>query len=162
MPLTPKQEMRVLFGLFVQPFAAAATAFLLFPALNYGARPGGIYQSRTSADAPLSLAGAAALAAVFVVVFAALPAIDWMSRRRPLTLPASLVAGTLLGNIPAAVILLLVAVNGGGALPSGFAALAFSLLRSLAFGSCVGIVCGAAFWAIAGAPRSALRAEHSG
>ena len=57
--MTPKAEMRVLVGLVVQPFVAFAAASLAFPG-------------------PVALG--AAVAAVFVVMVGALPAIAWLSR----------------------------------------------------------------------------------
>ena len=152
--------MRVLLGLLAQPVVAGAAAFMLFPALDYTASAAGIYHGRLPdpVGAAISIALGAALAAVFVVVFGALPAIGWVSQRRPLTLTSSVVAGALLGNLPLVVILLLVAVNGGGRLPTG-ASDALALLPSIAFGSCVGVACGVVFWRIAGAPRPTVRVE---
>ena len=156
--MTPRHELRVLFGLLAQPFVAASMAFVLFPALDYTARATGLYSGRVSDDAAASVAFGAALAAVFVVVFGALPALGWVSRRGPITLRASVIAGALLGNLPAAVILVLAAMHGGGTRSSG-ASSALILLRAAAFGSWVGAVCGAVFWASAGAPRPAWRVK---
>jgi hypothetical protein len=151
MPLTPRREMRVLVGLFVQPLVAALTAFILFPALDRTASVAGAYQGRASnpLDAAISVAFGAAFAAVFVVVFGALPAIAWLTRRRPITLPLTLVAGALLGNAPAAAILLLTAVTGGA--PPMRAGM---LVRALLFGAAVGTSCAAVFWSIAGHDRT--------
>jgi hypothetical protein len=149
--MTPTQEMRVLIGLVTQPLVAAVAAFVLFPALDYTAEIAGVYQGRASdpTGAAMSVAFGAALASVFVVVFGALPAIGWLSRRRPITLAASLIAGAVLGNLPSAFILLLATLNGEGPW-SGGRPVALGLVRAIAFGSCVGMACGAAFWGIAG------------
>lgn len=76
--MTPKAEMRVLVGLVVQPFVAFAGASVVFPG-------------------PAALG--AAVAAVFVVIVGALPAIAWLSRRGPITLGKALISGALLGNL---------------------------------------------------------------
>ena len=149
--MTPGQEMRVLIGLTAQPFVAAAAAFVLFPALDYTAAAAGVYYGRASdpIGAARSIAFAAGFASIFVVIFGALPAIAWLSRRHPLTLARSTIAGALLGNAPGVFILLLAAVNSAGAWPPGTPpVLVFA--RAVAFGSCVGMSCGAAFWAVAG------------
>jgi hypothetical protein len=148
--------MRVLVGLAAQPLVAAVAAFVLFPALEYTrraleySRAPGLHQARFSSDGAVPVAFGAAFAAVFVVVFGALPAIGWISRRGPLTLSASLAAGALLGNLPSACLLLLGAANGGvgwTVWPPPLTA----LIRPIAFGTLVGLACGAAFWQIAGA-----------
>ena len=170
--MTPRQEMRVLVGLVMQPLVAAAAAFVLFPALDYTARAldytdraAGVHYVRySSSGGAVSVAFGAALAAVFVVVFGALPAIGWVSRRRPITLGASLVAGALLGNLPGVVILLLAWINNAWASDAGGRGGALGLLRAVAFGSSVGIACGAAFWVIAGNSTNNQRrftASHS-
>ena len=152
--MSPKQELRVLVGLLVQPLVAVAAAFALFPALDYTAAAAGIYQGRLSdpAAAAASVAAGAGIASVFVLVFGALPAIGWLAARRPITLGASLIAGAALGNVPPMVILALAASNRAIAWAPWLVA-AFGLIRALAFGACVGMVCGAAFWGIAGTRR---------
>ena len=149
----------MLMGLVAQPLVAAAAAFVLFPALDYTAEAAGVYHGRAAdpTGAAISVAFGAALAAVFVVIFGALPAIGWLSRRRPLTLSTSLIAGAVLGNLPSAVILLLATLNGEGLRSSG-RPVTLGLVRALAFGACVGMACGAAFWAIAGTRRTASAA----
>ena len=153
--------MRVLVGLVMQPLVAAAAAFLLFPALEYTGRAvdytdrvGGVHHVRYSSGGAASVAFGAALAAVFVVVFGALPAIGWISRRRPITLAASLIAGAVLGNLPVACILLLATVNGGVGWEN-WPPPVLGLVRPIAFGTAVGLACGAAFWGIAGIRRTA-------
>ena len=151
--------MRVLVGLVMQPLVAAAAAFLLFPALEYTGRalenldrPAGLHYSRSSGGA-ISVAFGAALAAVFVVVFGALPAIGWVTRRRPITLAASLIAGAVLGNLPGVVILFLTWLNDAWARDAGRSGV-LGLLRAVAFSSLVGMACGAAFWWIVRDPRA--------
>ena len=88
--MTPKAEMRMLVALVVQPFVAFAAASLAFPG-------------------PVALG--AAVAAVFVVMVGALPAIAWLSSRGPITLGKALISGALLGNLPIVAILLLAALT---------------------------------------------------
>ena len=152
--MTREQEMRVFGGLLAQPLVAAVAAFVLFPALEYIAEAAGASGGRAldPLRAAVSVAFGAAIASVFVVVFGALPAIAWVASRRPLTLGISLAAGAVLGNMPAAIIFLLASLNHAWA--NGNAPGPLALLRPIAFGSSVGTVCGAAFWAIAGAKRT--------
>jgi len=126
--MTPKTEMRVLVGLVVQPFVAFAAASVAFPG-------------------PVALG--AAVAAVFVVIVGALPAIAWLSRRGPISLGKALITGALLGNLPIVVILLLAALTGNlrdSGSASGLDVL--QMLRSAAFGASVGTACAFVFWLI--------------
>ena len=152
--------MRVLVGLVMQPLVAAAAALALFPVLEYTGRAvdytdrvGGVHHVRYSSGGAASVAFGAALAAVFVVVFGALPAIGWVTRRRPITLAASLIAGAVLGNLPGVVILFLTWLNDAWARDAGRSGV-LGLLRAVAFGSLVGMACGAAFWWIVRDPRA--------
>src|SRR5690242_14105786 len=116
--MTPRQEMRVLVGLLVQPLVAGVAAFLFFPVLDALNRTSGRYSGGSGwVQAGGSVAFGAGMVAVFVVVFGALPAIAWVGRRRPATLRVSLLAGALLGNLPAATIAVLATINGGWAAP---------------------------------------------
>ena len=126
--MTPKAEMRVLVGLVVQPFVGLAAASVAFPG-------------------PVALG--AAVAAVFVVIVGALPAIAWLSRRGPITLGTALISGALLGNLPIVVILLLAALTGNLRVPeSGSVIAVLRMLRSAAFGAFVGGACAFVFWLI--------------
>jgi hypothetical protein len=149
--MTPKDEMRVLTGLVVQPLVAALAAFFLFPLLDYTNRAIGLYSGHFDyIQAARSLAFGAGLAAVFVTLLGALPAIAWLSNR-PVTMSTTLAAGAILGNAPAAILLFLVAVHGDDT-PSMYDAL-YGLagwLRTIAFGTLIGLVCATSFWWIAG------------
>ena len=126
--MTPKAEMRVLVGLVVQPFVAFAAASVVDPG-------------------PVALG--AAVAAVFVVIVGALPAIAWLSRRGPITLGKALISGALLGNLPIVVILLLAALTGNLRVPeSGSAIGVLRMFRSVPFGAFVGMACAFVFWLI--------------
>jgi hypothetical protein len=148
--MTAKQEMRVLVALIVQPLVAAAAAFALFPALDATANAAGVYRARVSdPTGAIAIALATGLAAVPVIVLGALPTIAWLSRRGPLTLAKAVGSGAVLGNAPAAVILLLAALNGDAAAGNGSLDGFLALLRAIAFGSLIGIACGTIFWWIA-------------
>src|SRR5262245_46766089 len=126
--MTPKAEMRVLVGLAVQPFVAFAAASVVFPG-------------------PVALG--AAVAAIFVVIAGALPAIAWLSRRGPITLGKALISGALLGNLPIVVVRLLSALTDHlrvGETGSGVGALV--TLRAAGFGAFVGMACAFLFWLI--------------
>ena len=157
--MTPKVEMRVLAGLAVQPVAAFAAAFVAFPALIYtGSAVGnypGAFPDPTGAAA--SVAFAAALASVFVCIAGALPAIAWLARRGPLTLAKSLVSGAVLGNMPAAVILILAALTGNLVVPeTGPAIDVVRMLPTIGFGAIVGMACAFVFWMIAREPETSI------
>ena len=149
--MTAKQEMRVFVALIAQPFVAAVAAFALFPALDATATAAGVYRGRAAdpAGAAIAIALATAFAAVPVIVLGALPAIAWLSRRGPLTLAKAVCSGAVLGNAPAAVILLLATLHGDAAASNGSLHGFLALLRAVAFGSLVGIACGTIFWWIA-------------
>jgi hypothetical protein len=126
--MTAKAEMRVLVGLVVQPFVAFAAASVAFPG-------------------PVALG--AAVAAVFVVIVGALPAIAWLSRRGPITLGKALISGALLGNLPIVVILLVAALTDNLRVPeSGSAIGVLRMSRSVPFGTFVGMACAFVFWLI--------------
>jgi hypothetical protein len=125
--MTPKAEMRVLVGLVVQPFVAFAAASLAFPG-------------------PAALG--AAVAAVFVVIVGALPAIAWLSRRGPITLGKALISGALLGNLPIVVILLLAALTDNLRVPESGGIGVLRMFRSAPFGAFVGMACAFVFWLI--------------
>jgi hypothetical protein len=155
--MTPREEMRVLVGLAAQPLVTAAAAFLLFPVLDYNTRALGLARGRYDAmAAAVSVAFGAAFAAVFVTPLVALPCIAWARRRGPLTLGKSLVGGALLGNVPAAAIVVLASINGGWAQPSSDWTIVHAVVRALlvvAFGAGVGVAGALAFWAIVREPQ---------
>jgi len=146
--MTAKQEMRVLIALITQPFVAAIAAFALFPALDATANAAGVYRGRLTdpTGAAIAVALATAFAAVPVIILGALPAIAWLSRRGPLTLAKAICAGAVLGNAPAAVIVMLATLNGDAAASSGSLHALLQLLRVIAFGSLIGAACGTMFW----------------
>jgi hypothetical protein len=150
--MTPKAEMRVLVGLVVQPFVAFAAAFVAFPAMAYAQGlfdpDRGSYAGSFDGAGPVALG--AALAAVFVVIVGAVPAIAWLSRRGPLTLGKALISGALLGSLPAVVILLLAALTGNLRIAENRPAFDLPrMLPTIGFGAFVGMACALVFWAVA-------------
>ena len=136
--MTPKDEMRVLAGLVVQPVVAGFAAYFLFPFLD------------DRIEGALPVAMAAGLSAVFVTLLGALPAIAWFSRA-PVTLSKTLTAGAVLGNSPVAVLMLLIALHpNSSSTDSGAADSMFAAFPVIAFGTAIGLICAAAFWWIAG------------
>lgn len=149
--LTPAEENRLLLGLVVQPFVAAALAFALFPLVEYTGRL--VYGGGRTVDPVEAATGFAIMAGVvasFVAGVVAYPSILWLLKRGPLTRAQTMVGGVVLGNVPGALIVLVlatrhlsrgvtpnlenVAYGGGGA------------LRIVVLGSVLGLVCAAVFW----------------
>lgn len=139
--------MRVLAGLLVQPAVAGAAAFVLFPLLDYTNRALGLYFGQLDyVRAARSVALGAAVAAVFVTLLGALPAIAWLANR-PVTLSRTLTAGGVLGNAPAALLLLLIGLHGndGRTMYDALYGVA-GVLRTIAFGTLIGLACATVFW----------------
>lgn len=133
---------RVVFAFFLQPLVAALIAFALFPVIQYMLPGGG--SPVDSMDAAVSVAAGAALAAVFVVAFGAVPLFVWMARRGPITLRKTLLAGAALGNLPGVLVAVSLSLNPAAAAsgPAGPAGLA----RAILLPSIVGTACAAVFW----------------
>jgi hypothetical protein len=150
--LTPAQEMRVLVGFAAQPFVAAMAAFAIAPIVEYTGRWFYSGWSVDPAGVAVSLAAGAGLAAVFVIPLAALPAFAWLLTCGKLTQGRVLVSGALLGNVPYAAILALVAVQAlvrGDTLDlSRFTYGWLGLIRAIALGAIVGTVSASVFWLI--------------
>jgi len=149
--MTPKAEMRVLVGLVIQPFVAFAAGSVAFPAMAYVR--GVLDPDRGPYAVTYGGAGAAALgaamAAPFVVIFGALPAIAWLSRRGSLTPGKVLISGALLGTMPIVVLLLLAALNGNLQASESGSGLGVQEVTTAAFGAFVGMICALVFWVFA-------------
>jgi hypothetical protein len=146
--LSPAAERRVQVGLAVQPFVAAALNFVLFPALEY------THAGRTvnALGAAIGVSLYVGIAAVIITAFAAYPLLCWLLTRVRLTAMHAVTAGIALGNIPAAISILLVTfstLNRTGALPAAGTLLSGSS-RGVAFGSLIGAGSAFVFWQIAG------------
>src|SRR5512134_1676807 len=110
--LTPAQESRLLRGLVVQPFVAAALAFALFPLIDYTGRL--VYGGGRTIDPVETAVGFGVMTGVvasFVTGFVAYPSLQWLLKRGPLTRAQTVIGGVVLGNVPGALIVLLLAVR---------------------------------------------------
>ena len=98
--LALSEEKRILLGLLVQPFLAAALTFASYPLLDRSGRAiyGGI--DPDPLRSALGLAIYVSTAAFFVTVLAAFPAAVWVLKRHELTFVGALLWGLFLGNIP--------------------------------------------------------------
>ncbi len=96
----------------------------------------------------------------FVAFCAALPLFLWLRSRGPITARKTLVSGAVLGNLPIAFVLLLVALRALIGLLIGpldgppnvhpTPHDPFGLIRGPVFATAIGVTCAAAFWRIVG------------
>jgi hypothetical protein len=139
--------MRLLVGLALQPFLAAGVAFVSFPLLldrSGRSLAGGFPADAT--DAAASVAFGVGIVAVFVTVVGVLPAVVWILKRRPITLPLALLFGLAFGNLPVVL---------GRVLAGGYGVA--GALRGHAFASVIGLTGAAGFWVIAVSRREVIR-----
>ena len=153
--LTPGQESRLLHGLVVQPFVAAALAFALFPLVDYTGRL--VYGGGRPADPIETAMGFGVMTGVvasFVTGFVAYPTLHWLLKRGPLTLAQTLIGGVVLGNVPGALIVLLLAARhlSREVTPTleNTTYGAVGAIRIVMLGSILGLVCALVFWGLAG------------
>lgn len=160
--LTRAQENRLLLGLAVQPFVAAALAFALFPVVDYTGRL--LYGGGRTVDPVESAVGFGIIAGVVASVACGLayPSILWLLERGPLTRAKTMVAGFVFGNLPAALIVLLLAARhvSAGVAPTlaNTTYGAVGAFRVVALGSVMGLVGASVFWWVAGRH---LNREHN-
>lgn len=137
--LTQSEQMKLLAGLAVQPFLAAAVAFVFFPFLlltRSGQTFTGGYPTNQT-DAAISVAVGTAFAVVPVTALVVLPVSVWMMKRGPVGLMQALLFGLALADIPLLLGYLFAGTYGVTA-----------TLRSLTFASLIGLAGAAAFWMI--------------
>jgi hypothetical protein len=153
--LTPAQESRLMRGLLVQPFVAAALAFALFPLVDYTGRL--VYGGGRTVDPIETAVGFGVMAGVvasFVTGFVAYPSLRWLLKRGPLTRAQTMTGGIVLGNVPGALIVLLLAARhlGRQVTPTleNTTYGAGGAVRIVVLGSIVGLVCAHVFWWLAG------------
>jgi hypothetical protein len=153
--LTPAQESRLLRGLIVQPFLAAALGFALFPLVDYTGRL--VYGAGRTVDpieTAVSFGVMAGVAASFVTGLGAYPTLRWLLTRGPLTRAHALIGGAVLGNVPGVLIVLLLAARhlSRGVAPTMDNTMygAAGAVRIVLLGTCVGLVCALFFWQLAG------------
>lgn len=137
--LSPSENVRLFWGLVVQPLVTSAMAFVSFPLLldrDGRTLAGGFSADRI--DAAVSVAAGVGIVAFFVTLVGVLPTVLWLVTRRYVTFARALVFGVGFGNLPVA---LGTALTGGVHGPAG-------ALRAIAFASLVGMAGAAAFWVI--------------
>jgi hypothetical protein len=159
--LSAEDEKLLMRGLAVQPFVAAAMAFLLFPGIDYtgilihGAPAGEFLE----AAFPFSVL--VGVAASFVTGLLVYPGLRWLLKRGSLTKTTTLISGAVFGNVPCALIVAALAARhlSRGVTPtlrnttySGAGA-----LRLVVFGTVIGVVSAAAFWWLSGRHLSGRR-----
>ena len=143
----------------LMPFVAFALAYVAEMTLwgHAGTYVTGttVYTGGSAPEAiALSLAMGAALMAVFVTIFGAVPLVAWLIRRGRVSLRQAVIAGAALGNAPVAILVLLVFIHriAGGAAPENQGALLYGVagaFRTITEGMFVGMGCAAVFWVLA-------------
>ena len=152
----------MLVGIIVQPFVAALFGFVTWPIVA------AIRLSPHAKFAGTTLGNAFAVAVqlgvvAFLVAFcAALPLFLWLTRRGPITFSKTLISGALLGNLPVAFVLLLIALRAlllvafpalGGPPPPTPIPLDEPFVGKILlplFPTAIGVTCAAVFWRIVG------------
>jgi hypothetical protein len=153
-------QVRLLIGFVVQPFAAAAIGFTIFPFVEWSRRA--LHGGGTSGDPLRAAVGfglAAGIVGFLVTVCGALPIVLLRLERGPLTLKQVLLSGAALGNAPLTIIGLLALVTGNVSAASSFW---LDALRALAIGSLFGLAGSALFWAVSIRGRAVSRDSASG
>jgi len=138
-------DARVQLGLALQPLVATLVAFACL-----------------GTPAALGTAVFVGVAAVPITAFVAYPLLRRLLKRGPVLALHALVAGVVLGNIPSAIALVILAIGGlreTGALPDA-GDLAAGVGRSSAVGSLAGLASAGVFWLVAG-PRIAAASRAS-
>jgi hypothetical protein len=151
--LTTEREKRMLVGLTVQPFVAAAVGLVLFRVVNDSGGPVAL-DSWTDLEAALAFGVLCGAAASFVTGLVGYPGLVWVLKRRTLTRQQTLIGGLLLGNIPGALVVLALAARhlSRGVMPT-LDNLTYGLdgaLRLISYGTVIGVVGAAVFWWVAG------------
>ena len=131
--LSPKEEMRLFKGLAVQPFLAAAVAFLAFPVLLIG-RSDRLMDSKFGAA--MGVAIYTFVGALVITIFCVVPTTVWIVKRIRVSFAQSLAWGFAFANLPMVVATIAAGGNSG-------------LLRSHSFFTLIGLAGATAFWTIA-------------
>jgi hypothetical protein len=163
--LSSGDELRLFAGLAVQPFVAAALAFMLFPVVDYTGRPlyGGF--PADPVDAAISFSFGVGIVALAVTVCGAVPTVLYLLKRGPLSLKKVLVGGVVLGNAPFILVVTAVFATqvARGTMSPDIGRLFYGLqgvVRAIAIGSYIGVGSAAVFWLVAGGRTGA--ASHTG
>jgi hypothetical protein len=159
--ISQADQRRLLTGFVVQPFAAAALGFAIFPLVEWS---GNALDGRPTFELlrpAIKFALAAGIAGFLVTVCAALPIVLSRLERGPLSLRQVLVIGAALGNAPLAIIVLLSIVTNQKISGISWLWLA-GALRGLAMGTYFGVAGAALFWAISVRGRDVSRERSPG
>jgi hypothetical protein len=151
--LSPAEEMRVFWGIVLQPFLVGGLAFLSFPVLLLDRR------GRTLAggfpadviDAARSVAIGAGLVALLIALLGVLPTAVWLTKRRRVSLGEAILFGLGFGNLPLALGTIMAGTYG----VPGF-------VRGVVFSSLLGLAGAAAFWTIALRAQNLSRPPEAG
>ena len=146
--LSADAQGRVAIAFLLVPFASVAAGVTVFPlvAFGIGGRPADML------DGAVAFGLGMGLASIFVTGFGAFPLFVWLSKRGPVTLAHTLLAGAALGNLPGALIVIRLLSMGRDwdAVFLGGRDWALGALRAVMFGSTIGLVSAAVFWMVAG------------
>ena len=157
--------LRMLAGFAIVPPTAVLITLVTYDALWYsGMLPEG--GQIDSLDSAASLGIGVGILAVVMTVLGAVPAVAWLSRRRPLSLRRLLLLGAALGNVPFATIVIgivvthLVSGTLSGEITHYWYGLPGAVVRTV-----IGLICGmgsaAVFWAVAVRRTRPEFAEHT-
>ncbi|HET9360522.1 MAG TPA: hypothetical protein VFO58_12290 [Vicinamibacterales bacterium] len=151
--LSPAGEARVILGFAVQPFVTGLLGFGLFPVVDYTGRA--LYGGRPvdALDAAISLGAGVGIAGLLVTLFA-FPTLMWLLKRGPVTRRHALISGAVLGNVPGALIVSLLAISRfrQGVMP-GLGDLTYGpagAIHAIVLGSFIGVTAAAVFRWLAG------------
>lgn len=133
---TQSDQRKLVAGLAVQPFLAAAVAFVSFPLLLVRRSGETVYASSNAAG---SMAFSVGLVVFILAASLGLPVSLWLMKRGPVSLTRSLLIGLILANLPIL----------PGYIFAGTNDVAAPLLRSLTFSSLIGLIGSATLWLIA-------------
>jgi hypothetical protein len=136
-------------GFAAQPFVTAALGFSLFPFFV-------LSDPRTAGIALGELLGGAfafglvtGVVGLVLTAILAAPVFLWWRARGPVTLRHAVISGVLIGNVPGALLLGAIFLQGKAADPTAVG-VGFAAVRAAMFGSCIGAAAGAVFWRLAG------------
>lgn len=138
--MNPPNEMRVLIGLALQPFVAAAVAAIASPffLLDGDGQTLAGGAPANPVGAAVSIGIGSGVVALFVAVVLGFPAALWLTRGRGISLFGALAVGIALGNVPFVVGVLLAGTYG----ITGF-------IRGAGLSSLLGMAGAAVFWRVA-------------
>ncbi len=146
---SPADDPGVMRGLAVQPFVTALLGSGVF-LLDHERLASSSERLADPIEAATAFGGLVGIFGLLVTAFGAYPALRWLVKRGPVTRRHALISGALLGNVPAALIVGLIAISSArqGTM-TGFFDFVYGpagLLRLIVFGSFIGAASAAMFW----------------